>query len=118
MDNRRKFLRLEVQDFLEIKPLTELAKFTKGGSVNLSLMGICFSSEIRWEKGQVLLIEYFIPKEMESVRLKVAIMWSEYISDNDGYLNGAAIIDIDQDKETKFVNYYYQRLKEHFFNLE
>lgn len=118
MDNKRKFLRLEVQDFLEISPLNELAQFSKGGSFNLSLMGICFSSEVRWEKGQVLFIDYFIPTEMDSVRLKVGVVWSEYISDKDGYLNGAEIIYLEKEKETKFVNYYYQKLKEHFFNLE
>ncbi len=118
MDNQRRFLRLEVRDFLEIRPLNELAKFVKGTSLNLSLMGICFFSELKWNKGQVLLISYFLPQELDSVSLKVAVVWSEFINEKDGYLIGAQIIDIEQDKELKFVNYYFQKLKEQFFKRE
>ncbi len=115
MENRRRFLRFETEDFLEIRPLNEVARYTKGKSFNLSLMGICFFSEIEWEVGQVLLIDYFIPQELDSVKLKVVVVWSEFIDSNKGYITGAQIIDIEEDKENKFVNYYFQKLKEKFF---
>lgn len=114
MQNRRKFLRLEVGDFLQIRPLNEQATKIKGKAFNLTLMGICFSSEIEWKKGQVLQIEYFMPEGADSVDLKIAVVWSEFISDEEGFLTGAEIIDIDSAKELKFVNYYFLKLKNRF----
>jgi len=114
MDERRRFLRFEVNDFLEVRPLNEPACYAQGRSFNLSLMGICFFSEIQWKRGQVLLIDYFIPTLLDSIKLKVVVVWSELIDDQKGYLTGAQIIDVDKDKENQFVNYYYQRLKERF----
>ena len=115
MENRRRFLRFEVQDFLEVRPLNEVAKYVKGKSYNLSLMGICFSSEVEWKKGQVLFIDYFIPEDMDSIQLKISIVWSEFINEAEGYLTGAQIIHVDPQKELRFVNYYFQKLKEKFF---
>jgi len=115
MSNRRKFLRFETRDFLEIKPLNEVAKYTKASSFNISLMGICFSSEVKWEVGQVILIDYFVPDEMESVKIKTVISWSEYIDEKTGFLAGAQIINIEEEKENLFINYYFQKLKKKFF---
>jgi hypothetical protein len=114
MDNKRRLLRLEVDDFLEVKPLQEVARQVKGYSKNFSLMGICFSSEVEWKKGQLLLIDYFIPEEFDSVKLKVVVVWSELIDDNQGYFCGGEIVSIEKDKEDKFANYYYQKLKDRF----
>ncbi|MCM8823645.1 MAG: PilZ domain-containing protein [Candidatus Omnitrophica bacterium] len=115
MDNRRRFLRFEVGDFLEIRPLNETGRYVEGQSFNLSIMGICFSSKEEWQTGQVLLIDYFITKDLDSVKLKVVVVWSEFIDEEKGYLTGAQIIDVEQAKEERFINYYYQRLKEKFF---
>ncbi|OPX30606.1 MAG: hypothetical protein B1H08_01275 [Candidatus Omnitrophica bacterium 4484_171] len=115
MENRRRFLRFEVKDFLEIRPLNEVAKYTKGQSFNLSIMGVCFFSEAKWETGQVLLIDYFMPQGLESVKLKVVVAWSELIDNERGYLTGTQIIDVEKEKESQFVNYYFQKLKEKFF---
>lgn len=115
MDNRRRFIRFEVKDFLDIQPLNETARYSKGRTFNLSLMGICFYSEIKWQTGQVLTIDYFIPQELESVKIKVGVVWSEFIDNENGYLAGAQIIQVEKDKESLFANYYFQRLKERFF---
>ena len=115
MNNRRRFLRLEVRDFLEITPINEAAKCARASSFNISLMGICFSSEVDWKTGQVLLIDYFIPNELDSVKIKVVVSWSEFIDEAIGYLTGAQIIDLEKEKENQFVNYYFQKLKEKFF---
>lgn len=114
MDNRRRLIRLEVSDFLEIRPLNEVATTIKGASKNISLMGICFSSEIEWQKGQLLHIDYFIPDEMDSVKLRVVIVWSELIDSSQGYFCGGEIIKVEQGKEEKFANYYFQKLQERF----
>ena len=115
MENRRRFLRFEVKDFLEIRPLDETARYAKGHSFNLSLMGICFYSQVKWDTGQVLLIDYFIPQELESVRLKTGVVWSELVDNENGYLTGAQLIEVEKEKEQLFANYYFQRLKERFF---
>ena len=115
MNNRRRFLRFEVGDFLEVQALNETARVNaKGHSVNLSLMGICFSSEEEWKTGQVLLIDYFIPSDLDSVKMKVVVVWSERIDDKVGFLTGAQIIDVEEDKENQIVNYYFKKLKERF----
>ena len=62
MNNRRKLIRIEAKDFLEIRPMVEAAKKIKGEVLNFTLMGICFSSVVEWRKGQNLYIEYFIPE--------------------------------------------------------
>ncbi len=115
MQNRRKFLRLEVADFLQIRPLQDGSGPIKGKSFNLTLMGICFASEIEWKTGQVLFLEYFMPEGGDSVELKISVVWNEFISDEEGFLTGAEIIDIDPQKELQFVNYYFLKLKNRFF---
>ena len=116
MKNRRKFLRLEVNDFLDISPVDKGAKPIKGKVFNMTLMGICFSSDIEWEKGQHLQIEYFMAESCDSVKMKIAVVWSEHISDREGILTGAEIIDIEPEKELKFVNFYFRKLKEKYFD--
>ena len=116
MQNRRKFLRLEVDDFLEVNPLNKISGPVKGKVFNLTLMGICFSSEIEWEKGQVLHIEYLMTESGESVRMEISVVWSEQIGDKEGILTGAEIIDIEPEKELKFVNFYFTKLKEKYFD--
>ncbi len=115
MDNRRRFLRFDVRDFLEIRPLNEPAKVSGAHTVNLSLMGICFFSQVEWKVGQVLYIDYFIPDELDSVKIKAVVVWSEFIDHDRGYLNGVELIDVEPDKEDKFIRYYFQQLKKKFF---
>lgn len=113
-NNRRQLIRLNAGDFLEIRSIEEAGKMQKGKSKDLTLMGICFSSELEWKKGQVLLIDYFIPEELDSVELKVLVVWSEFIDPENGYFCGGEIRDIEQAKQDKFCAYYYKKLKEKF----
>ena len=88
MENKRLLIRLNVGDFLEIHPLDEVGKICKGKSKNFSLMGICFSSPEEWNKGQVLILDYFIPEELDAIRLKILVIWSEFIDNENGYFCG------------------------------
>lgn len=115
MENRRQLIRLEVGDFLEVRPLNEVGKVHKAKVKDFTLMGACFTSEAEWKKGQVLYIDYFIPEELDSVRLKMVVVWSEYIDAEAGYFCGGRIIEIEEDKQEKFANYYYKKLQERFF---
>ena len=114
MENRRRLIRLNVGDFLEIRPLQEVGKIHTGTSKDLTLMGICFSSELEWESGQVLVIDYFIPDELDSVKIKLVVVWSELIDHDAGYFCGGEIIEVEDAKQEKFANYYYKRLQERF----
>lgn len=111
MVNNRRLIRLKVCDFLEIRPINEVAKCFKAKARDLTPMGICFNCEMEWKRGHVLLIDYFIPEEFESVKLKVAIVWSEFIDTEKGYFCGGEIIEVEGDKPEKFANYYARRLK-------
>lgn len=115
MDNRRRLIRLNAGDFLEIRALDDPQRVYKAKVKDLTMMGVCFSCDIQWQKGQVLLIDYFIPDELDSVKIKMAVSWSEFIDPENGYFCGGEIIDIEAAKEDTFASYYYQKLKERFF---
>jgi hypothetical protein len=116
MNNKRRFLRFDVSDFLEIRPVKETPNASvKGKTTNFSLMGICFSSEMNWKIGQVLEIDYFIPTNLDSVKIKLLVVWNEFIDERIGYLTGGQIIDVDRKKQDKFTTYYFRKLKEKFF---
>ena len=112
MENRRQLIRLEVGDFLEVKPLNEIGKIYKTRAKNFTLMGVCFTSEVEWKKGQVLYIDYFIPEELDSVRLKMVVVWSELIDSKNGYFCGGKILEVEEKKQEKFASYYYKKLKD------
>jgi len=114
-ENNRKFVRFEVEDILELKPLPEVAKKFRATVRNLSLIGICFFSDFKWEKGQVLLMEYFLPEDLEPVKIKSSVVWSEFVSDDKGFLVGVEILDIEQKNADKFINYYFKKVRERFF---
>ncbi len=113
MESRR-LVRLSVADFLEIKPLNEVGRICSAKSKNVTLMGICFCSEAEWKKGQVLYIDYFIPEELDSVRLKMVVVWSELIDSDRGYFCGGEIIEVEESKREKFSDYYTKKLRENF----
>jgi hypothetical protein len=115
MEEKRRLIRLEVGDFLEIRPLNEVGVCVKGKSRNFSLMGVCFVSEIEWQKGQVLLIDYFIPEELDSVRLKIIVAWSEFIDLENGYFCGGEVVEVEESKQEKFANYYFKQVRNKFF---
>ncbi|MFH1772075.1 MAG: PilZ domain-containing protein [Candidatus Omnitrophota bacterium] len=115
MENQRRLIRLETRDFLEIKPVNEVAKRLKAEIKDFSLMGICFNSEVEWQRGQVLIIDYFLSDDLDSVRVKVVVAWSEFIDHAKGYFCGAEVIGVDQDKQDKFAAYYYKKLRERFY---
>ena len=114
-DNKRRFVRFEVEDILELRPLPEVAKKFRATSKNLSLIGICFFSDFKWERGQVLLIEYFLPEDLEPVKVKTSVVWSEFINDEKGFLVGVEILDVEQKNADKFINYYFKKIRERFF---
>jgi hypothetical protein len=114
MENKRRLIRLDAGDFLEIRTLSETGKVTKATSKDFTLMGVCFSCEMEWQKGQMLLIDYFIPDELDSVRLKMVVVWSEFLSPESGYFCGGEIIEIEEEKQEKFANYYLKKLQERF----
>ncbi len=116
MANERRLIRLEVGDFLEIRPLNENGKVLKSKTKDFTLMGTCFVSEVEWKKGQVLLIDYFIPEVLDSIVLKMVVIWSEFIDIDKGYFCGGEILEVEEAKQQEFANYYFKKLKEKFFN--
>lgn len=114
MNNKRVLLRLDVADFLQIKPINPIDRHIDGRSKDFTLMGICFSSAVEWQRGQLLLIEYFLPEEMESVKIKLVVIWSELIEEDKEYFCGGEIVEIEEGKEGIFANYYFEKLKERF----
>ncbi len=116
MDNKRRFVRFETEDILEIRPLPEVSRKFKAKLKDFSLIGMCFFSDFRWDRGQVLMIEYFLPEENESVKIKAGVVWSELIDDKKGFLVGIEILDIEDKNSAKFTNYYFRKVKETFLD--
>lgn len=114
MKDKRSLIRLDVRDFISIKPLNEVAKHVEGVTENITFMGICFTSPMEWKQGQALLIDYFVPGEVESVKLKVAIIWSEFINKAKGYFCGGEIYDIEGENQDSFTRYYFRQLKDKY----
>ncbi|RKY43118.1 MAG: hypothetical protein DRP80_05975 [Candidatus Omnitrophota bacterium] len=114
-ENRRRFIRFETEDILEVRPLPEIAKKIKVISKDFSLIGICFFSEYQWEKGQVLLVEYFLPEELEPVKIKANVVWAEFVDEKKGFLVGVEILDIEEKNAEKFLHHYFKKVKEKFF---
>lgn len=114
MEQRRRLIRLDAADFIEVRTLNEVGKVYQAHAKNFTLMGICFSCELEWQKGQVLLIDYFLPEALDSVRLKMVVSWSEFIGPEDGYFCGGEIIEIEQEKQEQFANYYLKKLQQRF----
>lgn len=113
MNNKRRLIRLAVEDFLEIKPSSETNTLYRTKVRDITPMGVCFFSEVEWRRGQVLIIDYFLPHEMDSVNFKLSVIWSEFIDEEKGYFCGGEIIEIDENKQDMFIRYYFQKLKEH-----
>lgn len=114
MNNQRKLIRLETSDFLQIKPLNEVGKIYEADAKDFTFMGICFSSSAEWKKGQVLEIEYFIPGSSMPVKIKMVVVWSEFISSQQGYFCGGQITEIEPENQAQFAHYYYKKLKDRF----
>ena len=115
MKDKRSLIRLDVKDFISIRPLDEVAKHSvEGQTQDITFIGICFISQAQWKKGQVLLIEYFIPGESEAVNLKVVIIWSEFVSSQEGYFSGGEIYDMEGENQESFVRYYFEKLREKY----
>jgi len=111
MKEQRRLVRLNVADFLDIRA-ADSQKVIRSTAVNITSMGICFSSQDEWQKGQTLTIYYFMPDELDSVQLTVRICWTEFINPKQGYFCGGEILSIEEDKQEKFIAYYTQRLED------
>jgi len=111
MKEQRKLIRLEVSDFLEIRSV-DAVKAVTCTCVNITSMGVCFCSQEEFKPGQNLIINYFMPDELDSVQLSVCSRWSEFVGTKQGYFCGAEIVSIEEGKQEKFVNYYLQRLQD------
>jgi hypothetical protein len=114
MDNQRRLIRLDSSDFLQINPINEVGEIYEAEAKDFTFMGICFCSSIEWKKGQVLAINYFIPEDNEPVKMKMVVIWSEFISSSQGYFCGGQITDIEEKSQAQFAHYYYKKLKEKF----
>jgi hypothetical protein len=111
MKELRKLIRLDVSDFLEISAV-DAVKIIPCACVNITSMGICFSSQEEFKKYQNLFINYFIPDELDTVQLAVRVLWSEFVTPKHGYFCGGEILSIEDNKQDKFVGYYLQKLQE------
>ncbi len=113
MENRRRFLRFDTSDFLEIEPLGEPAKISAEAR-NINPLGICFFSPQEFRRGQSLKIYYFIPDQMQPSVLRCSVVWCEYISDEKGFLVGVEISDVEVNPEG-FMRYYFRKIGESFW---
>jgi len=113
MKNQRRFIRFDTEDFINIRPLNNVNIVYGATSKNIGLVGVCFYAPQRWERGELLLIDYFIIPQSALARLKTRVVWSELIDAQKGYLIGVEVLKIEENEEA-FLKYYFQKVKETF----
>ena len=110
-DNQRRFIRVETSDLIEVRPAD--GGFIKKVKLrDVSLMGICFYCPIQWNFGQSLSISYAVPGSLNHISMRVKVMWSELIDEQQGYLVGTAIHYINDEGIDAFARYYHDKLNE------
>jgi hypothetical protein len=115
MLNQRRFVRFDSDEILEVRPLSEKVSKYKTVAKDLSLLGICFFSDFKWDSGQGLEIDYFLSGSVNPVKIKARVVWSELISDSQGFLVGVEIININDNDAPGFVAHYFKKVKDKFF---
>ena len=87
MVNQRRFVRIDTDDILEIRPY-DGAMFVKTTIKDFSLMGVCFYSPFKYSYGQLLLARFAVSGRDEGIVMRLRVSWSELIDEQRGYLVG------------------------------
>lgn len=99
------FISLKIQDFLGIKPTKDVRNISKYKNNNY----ISFVTDSIYVVKQFYIIEYFYPKEMDTIKLLVYMRYKEFIDESMGYFYGARVVDIESGKESIFNNLFHKK---------
>mgnify|MGYP007109722286 CR=1 FL=1 len=106
------FVKIELRNILDIRALSEVARYTKrSDGFDFSTFRVCFCSAIGWKTGQVILMDYFIPANLECVKLKIGVVLSEFVDEKNGYFIGGRIIEVEEGKEGKLLATIFKDIK-------
>ena len=84
---------------------------------NLSVEGICFTSDKELKKGASLALEIFLPSQREPLHLEGKVVWSKPArgekGKEDGFEVGVKLFTIEKGDENKFIGYVCDKMMRH-----
>ena len=115
MDERRRFIRVDVCSEVEYVILPMKERVLKSESRNVSQGGICFLSKEEISKGSFLHLKFHIPDSGRTfIECLGKVIWQDSV--DGGYLTGVEFKDLDAAKELKinmFVLNFIREIKEY-----
>lgn len=81
---------------LETKRCVHDSKRHSGYSKNISVEGICFISRTKLNKGDILMLDVFVPKSEKSIPMKGQVCWCHMISGKSTYATGVKILSVNE----------------------
>ncbi len=111
---RRKFVRLDLDtkvnfQIKEVEGEQVLAEQTQGRVKNISVEGVCFSTNIKLKPNTKIELEVMLPESKDKVKLTGEVAWSSSLqskdSDKQMYDTGVKIYNIEKSDENKFLVY-------------
>ena len=120
-EERRKYIRLNVANEVNFrvsgKKTTEPLKAkTSGVSKDISMEGICFSTEKQLESGTKLDLEIMLPSGSEPLILKGEVKWSRLLEAQANakamFDTGVQLLVIQESDENRYLRYVNQKMME------
>ena len=117
---RRKYVRFDVKTKVNFR-LTKkrddevVLKQLSGTTKNISVEGICFTSETKLEPGSKLELEVVLPGEPEPLLLRGEVKWVYPVQsgqDKETYDTGVRLFTIDKGDENRFMGYVCEKMTE------
>lgn len=121
VNERRRFIRLgdnlkvnfQTQD--KTKP-GQLAQKVAAIVKNISVEGMCFTSEKSLTPGEEISLEVFLPGDTMPLRINGQVIWNnEASADNERpeFEAGAKLFTLEKSDEGKFMSYVWEKMKGH-----
>lgn len=118
--DKRKYVRLNLETRVRVEPArrkkkAELARKVEGITKNISVEGICFTSESKFKPGTKITVEVFLPEERKSVHLKGEVRWINSIPQEEGketFDTGVKLYTIDKKDENRFIEFVCDKMTE------
>ncbi|MFH1784182.1 MAG: PilZ domain-containing protein [bacterium] len=116
---RRKYVRLDTEVKIDCVPLkgekTRISAVTR----NISVQGVCFTSDKEFKLKTPLKISVFIPHYWQPIQLKGKVVWSRPVESKDPnegpkFDTGVKLSEIEKSNESKFFMYVLDKVVERY----
>lgn len=109
---KRRFVRLDINSrlnfqFMESGSEKPVVKYATGNVKNLSVEGVCFSSDKEIKPGSRIELEIFLPNGKAPIKIKGEVVWSKPIKNDKETVfdTGVKLINVAVGDENRFLVY-------------